>query len=135
MVKPDGVARGLVGSVIRRFEERGFRLVALRLVLPTRELAEQHYAEHQGKPFFPALVEYVTLGPVAAMVFEGEDVVRNSRKMIGQTRPLESEPGTLRGDFCIDPRRNLIHGSDSVDSAKREIALWFKADELVAHSN
>ena len=130
MIKPDGVSRGLVGEVIQRFERKGFFLVALKLVRPPRELFERHYEEHKARPFFPSLIEYVMSGPVVAMVWQGTDVVRAARTMIGQTKPLESNPGTIRGDFCIDTGRNLIHGSDSVDSAKREIGVWFTPAEV-----
>ncbi|KAL4458121.1 hypothetical protein ABPG75_012986 [Micractinium tetrahymenae] len=130
MVKPDGVHRGLVGDIIKRFEQRGYKLVGIKVIVPSRELAAKHYAEHDGKPFFPKLVDFLSSGAVVAMVFEGKDVVKTGRTMIGATNPLASAPGTIRGDFGIDMGRNIIHGSDSVDSAMREIALWFKADEL-----
>ena len=132
MIKPDGVSRGLVGQVIQRFEQRGFFLVGMKLVKPNRELFERHYEEHKARPFFPALVDYVMSGPVVAMVWQGTDVVRAARKMIGETKPLESNPGTIRGDFCIDMGRNLIHGSDSIDSAKREVGIWFTPAEISA---
>lgn len=130
MVKPDGVHRGLVGDIIKRFEQRGYKLVGIKVLVPSRDLAASHYAEHDGKPFFPKLVDFLSSGAVVAMVFEGKDVVKTGRAMIGATNPLASATGTIRGDFGIDMGRNIIHGSDSVDSAMREIALWFKADEL-----
>ncbi|KAL4432788.1 hypothetical protein ABPG77_008114 [Micractinium sp. CCAP 211/92] len=133
MVKPDGVHRGLVGDIIKRFEQRGYKLVGIKargVLVPSRELAASHYDEHNGKPFFPKLVDFLSSGAVVAMVFEGKDVVKTGRTMIGATNPLASAPGTIRGDFGIDMGRNIIHGSDSVESAMREIALWFKADEL-----
>ncbi len=131
MIKPDGVSRGLVGQVLQRFESRGFFLVGMKLVKPSKDVFERHYEEHKARPFFPSLLSYVMTGPVVAMVFQGQDVVRASRKMIGETKPLESNPGTIRGDFCIDMGRNLIHGSDSIESAKREIGIWFKPEEIV----
>ena len=130
MVKPDGVARGLVGKIIARFEERGYSLVAMKLAKPSKEHFEKHYADLATKPFFPGLLKYMMSGPVVAMVWQGTDSVRTARKMLGETRPLESQPGTIRGDFCIDVGRNIIHGSDSVESAKKEIALWFHHEEV-----
>ncbi|MBW4620459.1 MAG: nucleoside-diphosphate kinase [Cyanosarcina radialis HA8281-LM2] len=130
-VKPDGVQRGLVGEIIRRYESKGFTLVGLKLMQVSRELAEQHYDVHKGKPFFAGLVEFITSGPVVAMVWEGEGVVASARKIIGATNPLTSEPGTIRGDYGVSIGRNLIHGSDAPETAQREIALWFKPEELV----
>ncbi|MEA5572607.1 nucleoside-diphosphate kinase [Calothrix sp. UHCC 0171] len=130
-IKPDGVQRGLVGEIIRRFETKGFTLVGLKFLQPTRELAEAHYAVHKERPFFPGLVEFITSGPVVAMVWEGDGVIAAARKMIGATKPLESEPGTIRGDFGINVGRNIIHGSDAPETAQNEIALWFKSEELV----
>ncbi|MEO0947104.1 MAG: nucleoside-diphosphate kinase [Cyanobacteria bacterium J06641_5] len=130
MVKPDGVQRGLVGEVIQRLEKKGFTLVGLKLVQVSRELAEQHYGVHKERPFFASLVEFIISSPVVAMVWEGEGVVASSRKIIGATNPLSAEPGTIRGDFGIDIGRNLIHGSDAVETAQNEIALWFKEEDL-----
>ena len=130
MIKPDGVQRGLVGPIITRFEQRGFKLVALKLVAPGKAHLEQHYADLSGKGFFAGLIEYMNSGPVAAMVWEGDNAVATGRKMLGATKPFDSAPGTIRGDYCIDVGRNIIHGSDSVDSANHEIALWFKPEEL-----
>lgn len=130
-VKPDGVQRGLVGEIIRRFEAKGFTLVGLKLIQVSRELAEQHYDVHREKPFFPGLVDFITSGPVAAMVWEGDGVVGSARKIIGATNPLSAEPGTIRGDYGVSIGRNLIHGSDAVETARREIGLWFKDEELV----
>ena len=130
MIKPDGVARGLVGEVMMRFERRGFCLVGMKLVKPTTDVLERHYEEHKTKPFFPNLMTYTMSGPVVVMVFQGLDVVRACRMMMGETRPTECMPGTIRGDFCIEMGRNLIHGSDSVQSAKREIGIWFTPVEL-----
>lgn len=131
-IKPDGVQRGLLGEIIGRLEARGFTLVGLKFVSVSRQLAEQHYDVHREKPFFSGLVEFITSGPVVAMVWEGDGVVAAARKMIGATNPLTSEPGTIRGDFGINIGRNIIHGSDAVDTANREIALWFKDEELVS---
>ncbi|GIL48307.1 hypothetical protein Vafri_4584 [Volvox africanus] len=125
MIKPDGVQRGLVGDVIKRFEQRGYTLKGLKLINVAKDLAEKHYQDLSARPFFPALVDYICSGPVVAMVWEGKGVVATGRKMIGATNPLASEPGTIRGDFAIEVGRNVIHGSDSVESAQREISLWF----------
>lgn len=130
MIKPDGVQRGLVGDIIRRFETKGFTLVGMKLLAVSRELAEKHYAVHNGKPFFSGLVEFITSGPVVAMVWEGEGVVASARTLIGATNPLTAEPGTIRGDYGITIGRNLIHGSDAVETAQTEISLWFSDDEL-----
>jgi nucleoside-diphosphate kinase len=130
-IKPDGVQRGLVGEIIRRFETKGFTLVGLKFLQPTKELAESHYAVHKERPFFPGLVEFITSGPIVAMVWEGDGVIASARKMIGATKPLESEPGTIRGDLGINVGRNIIHGSDAPETAQNEIALWFKSEELV----
>ncbi|MBF2035521.1 MAG: nucleoside-diphosphate kinase [Leptolyngbyaceae cyanobacterium T60_A2020_046] len=132
MIKPDGVQRGLVGEVIRRFETKGFTLVGLKLMAVSRELAEQHYDVHRDKPFFGGLVDFITASPVVAMVWEGDGVVASARKIIGATNPLSAEPGTIRGDYGVTIGRNLIHGSDAVETAQREIALWFKDEELAA---
>ncbi|KAK2079393.1 hypothetical protein QBZ16_003084 [Prototheca wickerhamii] len=130
MVKPEGVQRGLVGDIIKRFEQRGYKLVGIKVLVPGTDLANVHYGEHEGKPFFPKLVDHITSGPVVAMVWEGKEVVKTGRAMIGATNPLASAPGTIRGDFAVDMGRNIVHGSDSVESAQREIALWFKPEEL-----
>ena len=132
MIKPDGVQRGLVGKIISRFEEKGFKLVGLKLAQPTKEQFEAHYADLKEKPFFPGLLSYMMLGPVCQMVWEGSNVVLTGRKMLGATKPFDSNPGTIRGDFAIDVGRNIIHGSDSVESANKEIGIWFKHDELFA---
>lgn len=125
MIKPDGVQRGLVGEIISRFERKGFKLVGLKLAAPGKEHFEKHYSDLSSKPFFPGLVSYASSGPVAAMVWEGHNVVLTGRKMLGATRPDDSAPGTIRGDYAVDVGRNVIHGSDSVDSANKEIDLWF----------
>ena len=132
MVKPDGVNRALVGEIIARFERKGYKLVGAKVLVPNQELAKSHYAEHDGKPFFPKLVSFLTSGPVVALVFEGKGVIAAGRKMIGATNPLASDPGTIRGDFGLDVGRNIIHGSDGAESAQREIALWFGSDEVSA---
>ena len=130
-VKPDGVQRGLVSQILSRFEKRGYKLVAIKLVKADDKLLEQHYAEHVGKPFFPKMVSFMKSGPILATVWEGKDVVKQGRTILGATNPLAIAPGTIRGDFGIDLGRNVCHGSDSVDSAEREINLWFKKEELV----
>jgi nucleoside-diphosphate kinase len=130
MIKPDGVQRGLVGEIIRRFEAKGFTLVGMKLMSVDRQLAEQHYEVHQERPFFQGLVDFITSSPVVAMVWAGEGVVASARKIIGATNPLAAEPGTIRGDYGVNVGRNLIHGSDAIETASREIALWFKEEEL-----
>lgn len=131
-VKPDGVQRKLAGEIIRRFETKGFTLVGLKLMQVSRELAEQHYDVHREKPFFAGLVEFITSGPVVVMVWEGDGVVAAARTIIGATNPLSAAPGTIRGDYGVSIGRNLIHGSDAVETAQREISLWFKEEELVS---
>lgn len=134
MVKPDGVQRGLIGEVVARLERKGFRLVAAKLMRIRREVAEQHYAEHRNKPFFGELVDFITSGPVFASVWEGERVIALSRALIGKTNILEAEPGTIRGDFALRTDRNIVHGSDSPESAEREIALFFRPEELLEYT-
>ncbi|MEW5300668.1 MAG: hypothetical protein WDW38_005388 [Sanguina aurantia] len=126
MVKPDGVQRGLVGQIITRFEQKGFKIRALKMYNTPKEVAETHYQDLKSKPFYPALVDYIISGPVVCIVLEGKGVVASARKLIGATNPLASEPGTIRGDFCIEVGRNVIHGSDSAENGERETALWFK---------
>jgi len=131
MVKPDGVQRGLVGKIVSRLEERGLKLVAAKFTQIDEELAEEHYGEHEDKPFFDDLVDFITSGPVMTMVWEGQDAVAQVRRMMGQTDPAESAPGTIRGDFGLDLGRNVVHGSDTEEgSAEREIDLFFDQDEL-----
>jgi nucleoside-diphosphate kinase len=125
LVKPDAFERSLTGEVIARFERKGLRIVALKLMQVEREFAEQHYHEHAGKPFFPELIEFITRGPLVAMVLEGVDAVAAARQLIGATNPVEAAPGSIRGDFAIEVTFNLVHGSDSPNTAAREIALWF----------
>ncbi|MGI0492128.1 nucleoside-diphosphate kinase [Alkalinema pantanalense CENA528] len=131
-VKPDGVQRGLVSEIIGRFEKKGFKLVGLKLMNVSKELAESHYDVHKERPFFAGLVEFITSGPIVAIVLEGDGVVAAARKIIGATNPLTAEPGTIRGDFGVNIGRNIIHGSDAIETAQREIALWFKEEELVS---
>jgi nucleoside-diphosphate kinase len=125
LVKPDAFARSLTGEIIARFERKGLRIVALKHMTVSRELAEQHYAEHAERPFFGELVDFITSAPLVAMVLEGQDVVRAARQVIGATDPLEAAPGSVRGDFAIEVGQNMVHGSDSAESAKREAELFF----------
>jgi len=133
MVKPDGVQRNLIGKIVERFEQKGFQLVGAKLMQVSTELAEKHYQEHVEKPFFGELVEFITSGPVFAMVWQGEEVIAKSRLMIGKTNPMEASPGTIRGDFAEVKSKNVIHGSDGIESAAREIALFFKEEELITY--
>ncbi|SMR56836.1 unnamed protein product [Zymoseptoria tritici ST99CH_1A5] len=129
-IKPDGVQRGLVGDIICRFEKRGFKLVAIKLVTASKEHLEKHYADLAEKPFFKGLVSYMGSGPICAMVWEGRDAVKTGRVLLGATNPAASSPGTIRGDYAIDVGRNVCHGSDAVESAQKEIALWFEKSEI-----
>jgi nucleoside-diphosphate kinase len=131
MLKPGVLNRRIVGEVIDRLEKKGLKLVALKMMQITPELAAQHYAEHKGKPFYDSLVGYITSGPVVAMVWQGDDCVTLVRKLIGSTSPAEAHPGTIRGDFCSHTQHNIIHASDSDESAAREIRLFFKDDEII----
>jgi nucleoside-diphosphate kinase len=128
MVKPDGVQRNLIGEIVSRFERKGFQLVAAKLMTASEDLAKEHYTEHKERPFFGELVDFITSGPVFAMVWEGENVISSARTMMGKTNPAESAPGTIRGDFATVLSQNIIHGSDSPESAEREINLWFKGE-------
>ncbi|OPY56711.1 MAG: Nucleoside diphosphate kinase [Pelotomaculum sp. PtaU1.Bin035] len=134
MVKPDGVQRNLAGEIISRFEKKGYKIVGLKMFRMSRELAEKHYGEHAGKPFFESLVDYITSGPVVAMVIEGKDAVSAARDMMGATNPLKAAPGTIRNSYGIEIGRNVIHGSDSPASAAREISLFFKEEEIIEYS-
>jgi nucleoside-diphosphate kinase len=125
LVKPDAFARGLTGEIIARFERKGLRIVALHYMTMSDELARRHYAEHEGKPFFGELVSFITSGPLVAMVLEGDEAVTAARQVIGATNPLEAAPGSIRGDFAIAVGQNMVHGSDSPESAGREAALFF----------
>jgi nucleoside-diphosphate kinase len=125
LVKPDGVERGLTGEVLRRIEAKGYRIVALEMRTIDRDTATRHYAEHEGKPFFGELVSFITSGPLVAMVLEGEEAVKAARQVIGATNPLEASPGSIRGDYAISVGQNMVHGSDSPESGKRETGLFF----------
>ncbi|KIL48933.1 nucleoside diphosphate kinase [Jeotgalibacillus alimentarius] len=133
MVKPDGVQRGLIGEVISRFERKGFKLAAAKLMVISDDLAKKHYGEHADKPFFGELTDFITSGPVFAMIWEGEDVVKTARHMMGATKPSEADLGTLRGDFGLTVGKNIIHGSDSLESAEREITLFFGEDAALEY--
>jgi nucleoside-diphosphate kinase len=125
LVKPDAFARGLTGEIIARFERKGLALVALKHLTTSRETAETHYAEHAERPFFGELVDFITSAPLVALILEGQDAIRAARQLIGATNPLEAAPGSIRGDFAIEVGTNMVHGSDSTESAEREIGLWF----------
>lgn len=133
MLKPDAVLRRLMGNIISRFEERGLKIIAVKMMSISEELAEKHYAEHKEKPFFGSLVEYITSAPTLAMVIEGEDCINLIRKMVGSTNPKEADLGTIRGDYAIETGRNIIHASDSPESAKREIPLFFNDYEILKY--
>ncbi|GLI09097.1 nucleoside diphosphate kinase [Paenibacillus tyrfis] len=133
MIKPDGVQRGLIGKLVQRFEDKGFQLIGSKLMVITKDQAETHYAEHKEKPFFGELVQFITSGPVFAMVWQGDNVIALSRAMMGKTNPLDAAPGTIRGDYAVHTGNNIIHGSDSPESAEREIANFFKPEELLAY--
>lgn len=134
LLKPDAVQRGLVGEIISRFEHRGLKVTAMKMARVPRSLAESYYAEHRGKGFFEPLMSYVASGPVVAIVLEGDSAVSAVRKMIGKTDSAEAEPGTIRGDLALTIGRNVIHGSDSTESARREISLFFKPEEMLAYT-
>jgi nucleoside-diphosphate kinase len=131
MIKPDGVNRGLVADIIKRFEQRGYKLVAMKMMKADDELLNEHYGDLKSKAFFPGLIKHISSGPVVAMVWEGKNVVKQRRQTLGETDPLKSKPGSIRGDYSIDMGRNIIHVSDSVDSANAEINLWFKEGEVM----
>jgi len=133
MVKPDGVQRALIGKILQRIEDKGFKIVAMKLALMPVEMAKEHYAEHVGKKFYQDLVDFITAGPSVSMVVEGRGAIAAMRKMNGATNPVDAVPGTIRGDLAIETGRNVVHGSDSSASAAREIALHFSASELVAY--
>ncbi|MCC7529404.1 MAG: nucleoside-diphosphate kinase [Candidatus Melainabacteria bacterium] len=130
-VKPDGVERILVGEVVGRFEKRGLKLVGMKFMKVTKEMAEQHYGEHKGKPFYEGLVSYITSGPIVAMALEGTNAVALARQVIGATKPSEAAPGTIRGDLAVEIGRNIVHGSDSPENGQREIGIFFKPEEIV----
>lgn len=133
-IKPDGVQRGLISEIVNRFERKGYKLVAIKLIIPTKEFAEKHYHDLKERPFFNGLCDFLSSGPVVAMVWEGQGVIKYGRKLIGATSPHNSEPGTIRGDLAISVGRNIIHGSDGPETAKAEISLWFKPEELMNYS-
>jgi len=133
IVKPDGVERALIGPIISRFEQRGLKLVALKMMQVSNELARKHYAVHEGKPFFEPLIEYIISAPVVVMVLEGPQAIQAARNTIGVTNPVEAVPGSIRGDFGMMVGRNLVHGSDSPENAAAEVALWFNESELIAY--
>jgi len=133
MVKPDGVERGVIGEVISRLERKGLKIVGMKMLKIDESLAKDHYAEHKGKPFFDSLVAYITSGPVVTMVVEGKEAIRVVRTLVGATNPRDASPGTIRGDFGMDLGRNIIHASDSEESAKREISLFFKPEEIFTY--
>ena len=134
IVKPDGVQRGLIGELLRRLETRGLRIVGLKLIQISEQLARRHYDVHVGKPFFEPLVRYITSSPVVVAVFEGTNAVRLVRNTVGATNPVEAAPGTIRGDFALEIGRNLVHASDSLETTGREVALFFQPDELVGYT-
>lgn len=134
MVKPDGVQRNLIGEIVSRFEKKGFNLVGAKLMTVSKELAENHYGEHKERPFFGELVDFITSGPVFAMVWEGENVISTARTMMGATNPKDAAPGTIRGDFGVQVGMNVIHGSDSPESAEREMSLFFNENEVNEYS-
>ena len=131
IIKPDAVQRGLSGEILRRFEQRGLRIIGMKFMQVSRALAEKHYGIHKGKPFYEGLVNYITSSPVIVIALEGTRAVEAARKTIGATRPYEAEAGSIRGDFGLEVGRNLVHGSDSVENGEQEIALWFKPAELI----
>ncbi|XP_038687983.1 nucleoside diphosphate kinase 3-like [Tripterygium wilfordii] len=134
-IKPDGVQRGLIAEIVSRFERKGFKLVAIKIVVPSKDFAEKHYHDLKERPFFNGLCDFLSSGPVVAMVWEGEGAIKYGRKLIGATDPQKSEPGTIRGDLAVVVGRNIIHGSDGPETAKDEINLWFKPEELVSYTN
>jgi nucleoside-diphosphate kinase len=134
LVKPDGVRRGLLGEIVTRFERKGLKVVAAKMLRVTPELAQRHYAEHQGKPFYPALIQHITSGPVVALALEGRSAIAVVRLLTGATNPQTAAPGTVRGDLALGITPNLLHASDSADSAARELALYFTPEEYLAYS-
>ena len=134
IIKPDAVQRGLIGEIVARFERRGARIVGLKLIQISRELAERHYAVHKGKPFYAGLIEYITSSPVVVMALEGNDIIDIARRTMGATKPGEAAPGTIRADFGLEIGRNLVHGSDGPETAAFEVPLFFAADELLSYA-
>lgn len=131
ILKPDAVQRGLIGKILNRFEEKGLKIVALKMIFVEKGHAHTHYSDHKGKPFFEGLVDFITSGPVCVFILEGEDIIPIVRNMVGVTDPKKAQPGSIRHDFGMQVGRNLIHASDSLDSAKKEINIFFKSDEIV----
>lgn len=131
LIKPDGIKRGLIGEIIRRFENRTLEIKALKIARPSRDLVETHYAAHRGKPFFEGVVGFMSSGPVVAMVVAGDNAIAIVRRMMGALDPLKADPGTIRGDFTLSTRENLVHGSDSPETAEVEIAVWFRPEEIL----
>lgn len=129
-IKPDAVKRGLIGRIIKRVENKGYKIIGLKMIQPTLEIAKMHYAEHEGKPFYPELIKYITSGPIIAMVVEGDKVIEGTRHMMGSTVPNQAEVGTIRADFGMIKECNVVHGSDSLESAAKEIGIYFKPEEL-----
>jgi len=134
IIKPDGVQRGLIGEIIRRFEHRGLRIAAMKMIQISTELAERHYAVHKGKPFYEGLIQYITSGPVVVMVLEGKRAIEIVRRTMGATNPAEAAPGTIRADFGVEIGRNLVHGSDSPETAAFEVPLFFSEEEIISYS-
>ena len=132
IAKPDAVQRGLSGEILRRFEQRGLRMIGMKFMQVSRDLAARHYAEHEGKPFYTGLVDYITSGPVVVMAFEGRNAIAAARTTIGSTKPHEAAAGTIRGDYGMDIGRNLVHGSDSPENGEREVSIFFGDDELIS---
>ncbi len=132
LVKPDGVQRGLIGEIIARFERRGLKMIGMKFMQVSRELAETHYGVHKGRPFYNDLVNYITSGPVVAMAWEGKDAIKAARNTIGATNPVDANAGTIRGDFGMEIGRNLVHGSDTAENGLKEVSFFFTADELVS---
>jgi nucleoside-diphosphate kinase len=131
LIKPDGVQRALIGKIVERYEQRGLRIAGMKLMVCPRDLAEQHYDVHREKPFFAGLIEFITSGPLVAMAMEGPNAIAVCREINGATRPPQATPGSIRGDMALDTGHNLVHGSDSPETAERELGLWFKPEELV----
>ena len=129
-IKPDGVKRGLIGNIIKRFEEKGYKIIGLKMLQVTEKMAAEHYAEHEGKPFYPRLIKFIQSGPIVAMVLQGCNAVQGARQMMGKTDPNDAEVGTIRADFGLLKEYNIVHGSDSIESAKREINIFFRPEEL-----
>ena len=133
MIKPDGVKRRLIGEIISRLEHKGLRIIAMKMLLVSKEAAQKHYAVHKGKPFFEGLIKFISSGPVVAMIVEGNDAIKHVRKLIGSTNPLEAEIGSIRGEYSIEIGRNIIHGADSPENSKYEYSIYFKESEIVTN--